>query len=623
MDFDALKKEVIDDWTAQGKWREQAEDDYAFLAGHQWTDEEKSMMEESARAPVVFNRAAVIISAVAGSEINNRTEVAYLPREIGDAQINEILTSGGEWFRDQANAEDEDSEAFQDLLTCGMGWTETGLDFDVDDEGQPIAPRIDPLEMCWDRHARRKGLQDSRRVARVRSIPNSEALDLFPDKTLEQIHCAWIDVRKTDVHENNPGDTYANAEKTEMPADGTVTVVQVQYRTRRQVVEFANPATGAAVEVPKETFAGIKRALGFTPTHRTKSVNEWRQAFLGAADVLMENQPDPQRPTFTPMTGFWDRKERCFYGLLRSMRDPQRYANKWLSQSLHIINSNAKGGVMYEASAVADPRAFEESWAAADAATAVNEGALSAGKIQPKPGVQMPAALMQLTEFAISSIRDASGVNMELLGLRDENQPGILEYQRKQAAMTTLAKLFDSLRFYRKCQGEIILHFLREHIAPTGRLVRILKEGQEQYVPMAIADDARKYDVIVDDAPSAPNEKEKTWGVIQAMMPMLQNAPLEWSDWASILEYSPLPASFVEMVKEKAEKQRQEGPDPMQQIAAQLEMQKAQSEIAENMSNARLDDARMQQIATETQLAPMKVAADVFKPVAAPQGFPG
>jgi hypothetical protein len=38
-----------------------------------------------------------------------------------------------------------------------------------------------------------------------------------------------------------------------------------------------------------------------------------------------------------------------------------------------------------------------------------------------------------LGQFAISSIRDVTGVNLELLGLRDANQPGMLEAQRKQA----------------------------------------------------------------------------------------------------------------------------------------------------------------------------------------------
>ena len=156
MDFETLKSQVTADWNALSKWREEAEKEYAFRDGHQWTEEEKAALEENQRVPVVFNRVQVIIASVSGSEINNRTEVRFIPREIGDAKPNEILTAGAEWFRDESNAEDEETQAFEDLLVAGLGWTETLLDYVADPEGAPRVVRLDPLEMCWDSHAHRK-----------------------------------------------------------------------------------------------------------------------------------------------------------------------------------------------------------------------------------------------------------------------------------------------------------------------------------------------------------------------------------------------------------------------------------------------------------------------------------
>ena len=274
-----------------------------------------------------------------------------------------------------------------------------------------------------------------------------------------------------------------------------------------------------------------------------------------------------------------------------------------------------------EADAVADVQQFEESWSAADGVTWMNPGGIS--KIQPKPQAQMPVAFMQLTEFAVSAIRDASGVNMELLGLRDQNQPGVLEYQRKQAAMSTLAKFFDSLKHYRRVQGRTIFNFLRNYIAPSGRLVRIVKEDQQQYVPLISAMDTKKYDVIVDDAPQAPNEKEKTWSVVQAMLPLLQTAGLSLEDWADVLEYSPLPSSFVEKVRAKAAEQAKQSqqPDPAQELlmaSMQADLAKKQSEAVENQAEAALDAMRAAQVAQETQLAPMKAFADMQRAVVPP-----
>lgn len=600
-DFDTLKSNVLSDWRALSKWREAAETEYAFRDGHQWTEDEKAKLEENSRVPVVFNRVQVIIASVSGSEINNRTEVRFIPREIGDAKPNEILTAGAEWFRDEANAEDEETQAFEDMLTVGLGWTETLLDYMADPEGAPRVVRLDPLEMCWDSHAHRKGLQDATRAARVRNIPLAEALDMFPGKEAAEINADWISKAQDEgeEHESLVGDQYKSGRAdTGQATDGTVTVVQVQWREKLRSVEYVDPQSGERKEMPKADWDKLGKVMPIDTVIPNRPVTKyvWKQAFLGRDGILLENQPCKDGCTFRAMTGNYDRKDKRFYGLLRVMMDPQKYANKWLSQTLHIINANAKGGVMYEEGAVLDAQAFEENWAAADSATMVKNGALTAGRIQPKPQVQMPAALMQLTQFAISTIRDTSGVSLELMGMADRQQAGVLEYQRRQASMTTLATYFDSLRFYRKTQGEVILSFLRDHIAPTGRLVRIVREGLAQYVSLATETGTRKYDVIVDDSPAAPNEKERAWAVIEKMMPILQQGGLGLEDWADVLEYSPLPSSFAEKVRAKAaEQKKNQGQDPMQALqmqAAQAEVQKTQSEAEENQSQTVLNQVR-------------------------------
>jgi len=602
-DFETLKSWVSADWQALSEWREAAEKEYAFKDGHQWTDAEKADLEERSRVPVVFNRVQVILASVSGSEINNRTEVRFIPREIGDAKPNEILTAGAEWFRDEANAEDEESQAFEDTLVCGLGWTETLLDYTADTEGAPRVVRIDPMEMCWDAHAHRKGLQDATRMARVRTIPISEAKDMFPEADVADLNADWISADKDEGEEHLQliGDQYKSGRKGGGETSGsTVTVVQAQWRERVRAVEYVDPQDGERKEMPKGDWDKLAKIMPVDIAIPNRPVTRyvWKQAFLGKSGILLENQPCKDGSTFKAITGNYDRKEKRFYGLLRVMMDPQKYANKWLSQTLHIINSNSKGGVMYEAGAVEDAKAFEEGWAAADSAVMVRDGALSQGKIQPKPQVQMPAALMQLTQFAISTIRDTSGVSLELMGMADRQQAGVLEYQRKQASMTTLAVYFDSLRFYRKQQGEVILSFLRDHIAPTGRLVRLVREGLAEYVPLATETGTRKYDVIVDDSPAAPNEKERTWAIMESLMPVMREAGMGLEDWADVLDYSPLPSSFAEKLRAKAAEQKNKSQeDPAQQMAmqaAQADIAKTQSEAEENQSQTMLNQVKAQ-----------------------------
>jgi hypothetical protein len=104
---------------------------------------------------------------------------------------------------------------------------------------------------------------------------------------------------------------------------------------------------------------------------------------------------------------------------------PADLANKMLSNTLHIANTTAKGGIIAERDAFEDQRQAEESYAQPNEISWAKEGAVEKGKIMPKPGAGDPSAYFKLLEFAITSIRDVTGVNMELLGLRDVNQPGL------------------------------------------------------------------------------------------------------------------------------------------------------------------------------------------------------
>jgi hypothetical protein len=234
MTFEELKREVLDDWRALSAWRREAREDFAFFAGDQWTSEERAALERAGRVAITFNRAAPIIDAVVGSEINNRTEVRYIPREMGDVGVNEVLTGAAQWFRDESDAEEEESDAFQDCVIAGLGWTETRLDTDEGPEGEPHIERVDPFEVGFDRNASARNLRDARRVFRVRRLPLAEAKEMFPGKTAEELDAAWIGLDDGETGRDAIGDEYASGDRRDDREDerDRVMVVQVQWRER-------------------------------------------------------------------------------------------------------------------------------------------------------------------------------------------------------------------------------------------------------------------------------------------------------------------------------------------------------------------------------------------------------
>src|SRR6185369_13279526 len=311
------------------------------------------------------------------------------------------------------------------------------------------------------------------------------------------------------------------------------------------------------------------------------------RAFTNGPQIMEVEEIDVGDFTYKAITGKRDRNKGTFYGLVRPMKDPQKFANKFFSQILHIINSNAKGGVMVEEGAVEDIRNFEASYAQADAITWVNDGALQGTnpRIIQKQAPAYPQGSDRMMQTSVDAIRDVTGVSQEMLGLADRDQPGVLEQQRKQQTYGILAAFFDARRRYMKLKGRLLLKLIQKYL-PADKLVRIVGEdGSPQYVPLALEKDTMEYDIVVDEAPASPNQKVQTFRMLTQLMPLFSNADLPASFWAEMAKYSPLPAGLSAKLakiitdQEKQQEAAEQAQAPMKQAAEQLQMQGAQADV--------------------------------------------
>ncbi len=193
--------------------------------------------------------------------------------------------------------------------------------------------------------------------------------------------------------------------------------------------------------------------------------------------------------------------------------------------------------------------------------------------------------------------------------------------------MTDLAGLFDSLRRYRKEQGRLMLWYIKEFLS-DGRLIKIGEPDEAQYVPLIRQSDTYEYDVIVDDTPTSPNMKERTWGLIMQMFPVLQHMPMPPEAMLELLKYSPMPQTLVSKLQQIAAQTQQrmaQQPQDPKVIAAQgrLEMDKAHAQLfgaqaqktmhdaAQGSALAQAENARTQAEIARTMLDADKVRAEI------------
>lgn len=587
-------------------WREESRRLYDLKAGHQWDPEDEQRLEEKyagAYPTTTFNLTNKYCSSVSGLQINNRQEIKYYPREQGDVGIDDFTTGTVKWCRDQADAEDEETDAFDDVFLTGVGWIEHCL-IDEDPDAVFIGQeRRDPIEMYWDPMSRKKNLVDRRYQIRIKAM-TPEEFEAFFGEDAESLEGAT----NLALEDSTPQViSIPHDYGTSRPSSAGPTPIYVaDYQFCRTIQSWHVTATFPDQGPVSQTYRDAEwrqtrpglEAMGIPYEAERRSETVYYRAWICGDEVRGRIRELPCGFTFEAITGLRDRNTNTWYGMGRIVADPQRWVNKFFASILYTLSVNAKGGLLAEEDAFEDQARAETSFADPASITFVAPGALSQGKIQPKPPAPYPQGMDRLMEFTLGLLPLTSGMNPELLGLADRDQPGVLEAQRKQAAIAILAWVFDSMRRYYKRSGRLMLSMIRVYV-PEGQLIRISGQGGQQYVPLMRDRLVGKYDIVVDEAPTSVNMRERVWAILQSIIPMALQAGIPVPP--DVLDYAPLPGDLVAMWKKTLE------PKPEATQAQQKQQQLAEAQIsaqvAKDQSAAQLNQAKAAQIAAESNIS--------------------
>lgn len=602
------EQDVLDEFNARFKhskdhhaeWRTEARALYDLISGRQWDTGDEEIMVRDGRPMVTFNLSGKYMDAIVGLQINNRQDIKFLPREIGDAKANEMLTGAVQWGRDLTDVADDETDAFFDAVLTGYGWMQGYLDRDILADGVPTGQRIDNMEMFPDPTARKRNLTDGKYVIRVKFVDKDEYEELTGATTSDDSEMAELDAEDNDVLTviQDPQD-YRKPGSTDSGRRSRKPVAEYEFwRRETQMSVQAKDFGQTTMEMNEWSYYEqmLKRAgAQYTATPVKRKVYYRARICAGSVKEL-KRSPYQEGFTYHAVTGKRDRNKGVFYGIGRALVDPQKWVNKFFSTILYSMMVGAKGGIMAEETAFSDPRKAEADWANPSAITWLKDGALIKGRIEPKPPAVYPAGLDQLMQFSMGAIPQSVGLNAELLGLSEKVQAGVVEAQRKQSAMAIISWAFDAMRRYYRSMGRQMAFYVSEYMS-EGTLVLVVGEQGRQYVPLVKNKLAKTFDVVVDEAPTSVNMKERVWAVLETLIPQALQAGLKIPQ--EILDYSPLPTDLVEKWKEALR------PDPMtQQIGQETvkqTLEKLTAEVAKVKAGAMLDQAKTAEIMAELQ----------------------
>jgi len=596
------------------EWSDSAIAAYACVAGDQWDDATKSQLEADNRPVFVFNRVAGFIRGICGLETSTRNQVQLYAREVNDSGVTEVLNAAIRYVREGCDADDEESDAFKDMLISGIGFTETLYTTEEDPDGNIIIERVDPLHMAWDPSARKRGLADSRWRARHKWLPISTIEDVWGKAKADELTAEMdtdsdlMEELMGTPHDQTNAHNYDSDQAGETKYKNGVKVTQFQYVKTVKFKQFLNPLTGEVEELEPadyNKFADRMATQGFMLDATDVKHRQYRQ-LIYAGCVELEDGPLPcQGFTLQAITGIRDRNKGIWYGFVRDLLDPQAWINKFFSSMADVVASQAKGGLLAEVDAFVNKDDAVDDWANPRSIVWLKRDGL--GKIKERTSAGVPAGISQLLDFTVESLPNVAGINLEFLGMAGREQPGVLEHQRKQAAISTLAEFFNALRLYRKQQGRVLLQFINEFIS-DGRLIRVVGKQNSQYVSLARAPDTLKFDIVVDEAPTSPDQKDRTWQALTQILPIAASMGLPVPP--EVIQYAPFPQPLIQDWLKAASG---DGMTPQTKAKMQQMEQQLQALQKENQSLKTKKEESMTKLQIDSELNQQKMQLEQVK----------
>lgn len=635
-------------------WRaNEVRDNYNLIEGDQWLEEPYDRQNADGMPIRTINKLAPVIDAVSGFEIQNRTEIEYIPRiaDNKDGTFSDILNDVVDYIESDSQSAFHNSQSFKDMLICGVGVTDTTIVYDNNPDGEVKIERIFPYFVLWDVTSRAKNLEDANWVIRAKIVDKDSMEGLLKDaedkEEADATFGASVDARFLDFF------------NTVMIAKSLGIIYEYQWREKKtfyrienplinfqgnpfdeytiQIIELAktleekykvNISTERIFSIEKEDYSVIKKLfeelnLPFKAV-KQKKYHYYRATIVGNQVIDKSENFSQTGFSLKFMTGKFSEVRQCYYGMIRAAKEAQRLLNQAVSDYEGFLRTIPKGGVEIEADAVPNMQAFIQTYTKAREVTIYNPGGLS--KTRPKMTPPIPSGLLDMINFATTAIMETTGVTQDFMGIADSKlMTATLNRQMVRQGLTVLSTYFDAKKFYMINQGKLFIDCVRVLIENSeGRLIRVTKNNNATYIPLLQDQIAAEYDVLIEETPQTPNEREQTFEKLLQMAQILMNKQNPVDITPLILQYSPLPQNDIEKIQELMKPPPPQQPDPVTQqiLIAEAQLKEAEAlkikmeAMAQQQELETLQQqnvANIQKTAADTQFTHAKAAVEINK----------
>lgn len=469
------------------KWVEEARKFDEYYYGDQWEDDVKTSLSAQKRPAHTVNLVLSTVNAVIGEYIKSRQDISFQPMGKGASQ--ETADSLRFLFKQIAlnnNSEHKEKMVFTDGLIQDRGYFYYFLDFSDNLQGEIREEVIDPTDVILDPGAKDYDPATWSEVYISRWMTPDQIGALYGPEFRDQVELAAA--AGTFGHDsleweapNFSGDHFSSEQFFQTHHDDVkkvkrLRVIERQHRVLARTPFFVDQPTGDMRRVPDgwskekiESFAKeIDLVVLWKPERRIRIT-------INADKVLLHDDWSLfNKFSIIPFFPYF-RRGRPF-GLVRNLISPQDVLNKVTSQELHVVNTTANSGWIFQTGSLInmDRDDLVQQGAQTGLVLEVAAGAEKPEKILPN---QIPTGLSEIGNKAGLYFNEISGVNKAQLG-QDRSDSGKALDSRKQGGQIQQEIIFDNLDLTRKLRAELMLEIVQAYYTET-RLIQVFQKNED------------------------------------------------------------------------------------------------------------------------------------------------
>ena len=483
------------------RYRKDSVEDLGFYTGGdgQWSEdgsiEGLLKLRKEQRAHISLNHVQSVVDVVVGYERQNRFDLKAAPMGDEDAEQAELMTLLMKHEQERTEAHSICSEIFEDGLIGGMKAVEVSTDWTSDPvNGEIMLESLEPgEEALWDPidWGGEPDLRNCRYVLRFRRAWVEDVVADFPEhedrirKAVGDVDQAFAareggtlsEFSRTDGYgssANHPDEDAALRQLFYDKAGGRILVVQAWYREYEDAWIVSDKRSGTVTAA--ESAAAARESAAADPDNLT-AINR-RRRVIRTATVLpatlqtLEEDDTPydnDREAYPIHVYVAKKKRDTVYGIVRNLKDPQRVENKRESQSVDLVAKMGNLRLVYETNSLENPATLKDPWS--QEPIAVKPGHQKPDFLVPPLGelVRVLAALGDRNRLAI---REISGINTDLLGIKSDDASGIAIARRQAQGQVISTVFFDNYRRFRKALGHRLARRIQQ-VYTTERTMRL------------------------------------------------------------------------------------------------------------------------------------------------------